>query len=71
MVCVHRLTETKNVKVYDYDEEFFDVKEADVIREGDYFDREEGEIVKFKDVEKKVCRYFLYYEFVNHFFIRQ
>lgn len=71
-IAIHKDTKIKayKIKIYDYEAEFFYVKDKDVIREGSYFDKYQKEEVYFKVVEKtnKTELYFNYFEIGDYSF---
>lgn len=57
-------------KVYDYDIDYCDINDSDVISESEYFDREIGDYIQFKKVREKSEKelYYLFYEVSEYSF---
>ena len=45
--CIHKVKRSASRKVYDYDEEYHKLDKKDIIRRGEFFDREELCYTKF------------------------
>ncbi|WP_300696667.1 hypothetical protein [uncultured Clostridium sp.] len=65
-VEIHKDTKIKKytTKVYDYEEEYYTIKDEDIIRENSYYDRELDSEVEFKIVaiREEIVLYFKYYK---------
>lgn len=63
---IHKDTKIKKytTKVYDYEEEYYTIKDEDIIRENSYYDRELDCEVEFKVVaiQEEIELYFKYYK---------
>lgn len=57
-------------KVYDYDIDYCDINDSEVISESEYFDREIGDYIQFKKVREKSEKelYYLFYEVSEYSF---
>lgn len=72
--CVHRVTRTElhRTRIYSYDPEFYEIADEDVAHSGEYYDRDTGEFVEFKDIieEETYNEYFLCWKIGNGSFHR-
>lgn len=72
-LCIHRLVREKIVRdsIAEYEEEYYQIKDEDIIREGEFFDKESMEHVAYKLIErleKMDEELFLYYELGKYSF---
>lgn len=67
--CIHKELFKRKVRYYDYEcnlEEI--IRNHEVIKEGEYYDREQRNYVQFVDVFENDSRYYLYYELGDYSF---
>lgn len=69
-ICIHMEEQRRRVRIRDYEDEYINYGEEDVLHFGRYYDREFREYVYFIDVFKYVEKYYLYYEFGGYSFHR-
>lgn len=67
--CIHREVFTKCERYYDYEPDFWELFEThDVVREGEYYDNEIKDYVKFIDIKVEDYRYYLFYALGDYSF---
>lgn len=66
--CIHKVKRSASRKVYDYDEEYHKLDKKDIIRRGEFFDREELCYTKFAVVAYVKNEFFLFYDFGDYSF---
>jgi len=78
LVCIHKLSRTRRVRIEDTEDEFYKYSEAirlyekgeksDVVYMNSYYDRDDEDYVTFINVIVEEPEYYLYYEFPNYSF---
>lgn len=67
--CIHAETQTKRVRIYDYEVGYeTNYTIDDVVYSGHFFDRETNEYVSFDDVMLPCTHYYLFYDFGKYSF---
>lgn len=65
---IHHVIRECSEKIYDHEQEYFSIDEKEVIREGSYYDKYEGEVVRFKVVKRKHVEKYLFYNIGDYSF---
>ena len=64
-LCIHREECNKTVRHYDYEPGYGEIKAGNVVKYGEYYDRETESYVSFVDAQETEYRYYLFYD-LNH-----
>lgn len=70
LICIHKQDKQDKIRIYDYEPEYKNLKQEDIIWENCYFDYDKNREIWFADILnlEKSYLYFYYYEFPNHSF---
>jgi hypothetical protein len=66
--AIHHVIRERHRKVYDYEKEYTEIPDDNVIRQGSYYDRDEEDYVFFKVVPDKFIEKYLFYEILDYSF---